>query len=425
MAVYFSISDLVRFARRGQHLSGIQRVHLNLLKNAAALPAFEEARCLYDLGGWSRVWACSLVDLFGTVVDHVADDRQTILSRLGIPPRADPWRELLIACGREMVGTRSPEQGPAIGRWAARPGGDDTILHLGANWKPSGTERFSRQVHAEGGRVIQLVYDLIAIKHPEYCRDGVGRSVRRFLARSTTMTTHYLCNSRAVQADLKAYLEARGRGQSVSVLPLPHEFPGWPRNSRGTVPDDPAVERQTAEPFVLCVGTIEVRKNGVRLLQAWQRLLAELGDETPCLVFAGSYGWKIDDFRELLASDARLADRVRVVERPTDADLASLYERCLFTVYPSLAEGWGLPVGEAAWFGKWSIVSNATSLPEVCGDLVEYVDPLNTEGLAHGVASALRMRAGETDGNQTLGTARLRTWRDLAVDLADIVRPST
>ena len=59
---------------------------------------------------------------------------------------------------------------------------------------------------------------------------------------------------------------------------------------------------------------------------------------------------------------------MRIVDSPSDRELAYLYQRCLFAAYPSLYEGWGLPVGEAAWFGKYVISSNATSLPEVCGD---------------------------------------------------------
>ena len=71
---------------------------------------------------------------------------------------------------------------------------------------------------------------------------------------------------------------------------------------------------------------------------------------------------------------------VTVIPQATDADLAVLYQNCLFFVYPSLVEGWGLPVGEAAWFGKYSVVSSSSSLPEVCGDLVDYVAPENIDG---------------------------------------------
>jgi glycosyltransferase involved in cell wall biosynthesis len=70
-----------------------------------------------------------------------------------------------------------------------------------------------------------------------------------------------------------------------------------------------------------------------------------------------------------------LAQQVRVIHAPSDRELAWLYQNCLFTAYPSLYEGWGLPVGESVWFGKYCVASQATSIPEVCGDLLDYVDP--------------------------------------------------
>ena len=110
---------------------------------------------------------------------------------------------------------------------------------------------------------------------------------------------------------------------------------------------------------MLCVGTIESRKNGLSLLRAWQRLPAEMGEAAAILVFAGRYG-KIGgpDFREELAAGHGPAADVRVIDMPSDSELAWLYRNCLFTVYPSFVEGWGLPVGESAWFGKYCIASS-------------------------------------------------------------------
>ena len=94
-------------------------------------------------------------------------------------------------------------------------------------------------------------------------------------------------------------------------------------------------------PFVLCVGTLEVRKNGAALLQAWRQLAPRLGDRLPRLVFAGRQGWRIQEFKTALAKHPELARRVRIVDSPSDRELAYLYQHCLFAAYPSLYEGWG------------------------------------------------------------------------------------
>lgn len=148
---------------------------------------------------------------------------------------------------------------------------------------------------------------------------------------------------------------------------------GVPRLST-KCPRLPADERLMAfcsheRPFLLCVGTLEVRKNGIALLKAWQRLRASLGDATPHLVFSGRRGWKIDPFFSLLNSDPWLRSQVSLIADASDADIAFLHERSLCSIYPSLYEGWGLPVGEAAWFGRTCITSRESSLPEVCGRL--------------------------------------------------------
>ena len=174
-------------------------------------------------------------------------------------------------------------------------------------------------------------------------------------------------------------------------------------------------------PFVLCVGTIEVRKNGFSLLKVWQQLLKELGDKTPQLVFAGKYGWKIEAFKKLLQEDLSLQQAVTIIPQATDADLATLYQRCLFFVYPSLVEGWGLPVGEAAWFGKYSVVSSSSSLPEVCGNLVDYADPGNITEITQSIKRAVLDEEYRKQREKNIAQASLRSWKNVAVHLKQIL----
>jgi hypothetical protein len=97
----------------------------------------------------------------------------------------------------------------------------------------------------------------------------------------------------------------------------------------------------------------------------------------PTLVMAGAPGWRADQTLRDLRSDSTLSRHVRHLPRATDRQLRWLYRRCLFTVYPSHYEGWGLPVAEGLALGKYCVSSNAASLPEVGGSLVDYHDPLD------------------------------------------------
>lgn len=140
-------------------------------------------------------------------------------------------------------------------------------------------------------------------------------------------------------------------------------------------------------PYLLFVGTFEPRKNLRRLLDAYQQL-QRLVQPTPRLVLAGNQGWKFDITREL--RERQLESAVDVVFGPPDADLYRLYEGCLFLTYPSLYEGFGLPIIEAGLFGKTCLTSNVSSMPEVVGDAGLTVDPRSVEAVAAGMARLLQ-----------------------------------
>ena len=92
-----------------------------------------------------------------------------------------------------------------------------------------------------------------------------------------------------------------------------------------------------------------------------------------------------------------------------------------FFVYPSLVEGWGLPVGEAAWFGKYSVVSSSSSLPEVCGNLVDYVDPGNITEITQSIKQAVLDEKYRKQREKNIAQASLRSWKDVAGHLRQLL----
>lgn len=126
-------------------------------------------------------------------------------------------------------------------------------------------------------------------------------------------------------------------------------------------------------PYILTVSTISPRKNIDNLISAFNLIKNEI---THQLIIAGKKGWMYDNIINLVEK-LNLNDRVFFTDQINDDELKFLYKNAKFFIYPSIYEGFGLPPLEAMSYGIPTIVSNRTSIPEVCFDAAEYFDPYN------------------------------------------------
>ena len=133
----------------------------------------------------------------------------------------------------------------------------------------------------------------------------------------------------------------------------------------------------------------------------------------PNLVFAGKIGWLVDDLLDDLQASDYLNGKIILLRGLSDAELQQAYRSCLFTVFPSLSEGWGLPIAESLAHGKFCVASNHTSIPEAGGNLVDYFDPLNEDDALAKIERPLidpgYLAAREA---QLRAEYRVRTWGD-------------
>jgi glycosyltransferase involved in cell wall biosynthesis len=136
--------------------------------------------------------------------------------------------------------------------------------------------------------------------------------------------------------------------------------------------------------YLLFVGTLEPRKNLAGLLDA----LDVLGAAAPPLVVAGAAGWGDEATRERLSRSANVV----MVGHVAEDDLAALYAEALVLCYPSVLEGFGLPILEAMGQGTPVVTSRGTSTEEVAGGAAVLVDPHDTESIALGISDALSRR---------------------------------
>ncbi len=147
------------------------------------------------------------------------------------------------------------------------------------------------------------------------------------------------------------------------------------------VPAGPGVPacatRLGGRPFVLFVSTLTFRKNHEFLCNVWRRLIGRLGDRMPRLLLVGRTAPDQAALADRLRRDRELAGHVQQMDDVDDAGLTWLYEHCLFTVYPSLYEGWGLPVSESLSHGKICVAADTSSLREAAADVSPLLDPFD------------------------------------------------
>ena len=167
--------------------------------------------------------------------------------------------------------------------------------------------------------------------------------------------------------------------------------------------------------YVLSVGSIQPRKNLVRLIKAYASLRdRHTGNKFPKLVLVGKCAWLYDETLRAL-DETKVRDSVVLTGYVPEADLPVLYSGALCFVYPSYFEGFGLPPLEAMKCGAPVIVGNATSLPEVVGDAGLKVDPFDVSA----IASAIEQLINNSELRQELRTkgtqrAEMFDWRKTA-----------
>jgi glycosyltransferase involved in cell wall biosynthesis len=173
---------------------------------------------------------------------------------------------------------------------------------------------------------------------------------------------------------------------------------------------------------VLSVGTVEPRKNHTALIDAW-KTLSETCLDLPSLVIVGRRGWKSEATLARLESSGLLGDKIRWVEDISDSELEALYDGCLFTVFPSIAEGWGLPIGESLIHGKVCIASDRTAMPQVGGPHAIYVSPTDVNAMAEAIRKLSFDGPYRTDRERLIReTFRARTWQDVTDGIIAILK---
>lgn len=294
-----------------------------------------------------------------------------------------------------------------------RPGDSYTIL--GAFWIGEDYTGSLLKLKRSGVHVGAYIYDLIPITHSQFVVESSRQATVDKFADVMLLADFALTISEFVAKEVR-YVTQSELGREIPVLsvPLAHELP-LPSIADDTEELDEEFLSNIPNEYVLCVCTLEGRKNHMLLLNTWQSLNKKYNGKIPKLLLVGKWGWKIEEFASELAASRNVDGKIIVLGNLSDRELEYVYKGCLFTVFPSFVEGWGLPVGESLAYGKPCIASNTSSIPEVGGDFCRYINPHDSIGALELIEKTLFDRDGlEAWTKRVAQDFKIRTWADVA-----------
>jgi len=423
MKLWFDVDDLFHFSARSARPTGIQRltgeVYLALIREHLEKVGFVR-HADHVAGGFSVVtWP----EVQETYLNLAQGGKPETRETASVRNRSGFMRMLHSAL-------RIPEK-PEPPAQEARPAlidlanSGDFLCTLGAPWHDERYQlRVSKCIDATGMGFAVLIHDLIPLVRPEYFELGRAPHFESVIRGALTNADVVLANSRATAADVSAWAARNHLGLKSGPHPIPIGT-GFHRPDEGLLPPD----LQPGE-YVLLVSTIEVRKNHLQAFRIWSQLLRDLPpQQVPKLVFAGAWGWMVEDLRTAIEATHHLDGKLVVIPSPDDATLGALYRGCRFTLYPSYYEGWGLPVSDSLSFGKLCVASNRASIPEAGGPHCIYIDPNNTTDavckIRELIESPERLRCLEAELQANFKATSWSETADAVVRLLQTARPGT
>ncbi|HQT66867.1 MAG: hypothetical protein B7Z78_10890 [Rhodospirillales bacterium 20-60-12] len=249
------------------------------------------------------------------------------------------------------------------------PAAGDIFLSPGATWQFPRYGNLVKSLRSDYGmKFAPLIYDIIPVLWPEWADRQVSSVFQTWLETMLPLADIVFTISESTADDVRRFAKRHGLPKVQPVaIPIGASF-------GEAVSDD--YPRVHPRPYVLFVSTVEIRKNHALMFRLWRRLLNDFpAEQIPDLIFAGRVGWQTADLMTQAANSDYLSGKLRLIDAPSDRDLAALYRDCLFTVYPSFYEGWGLPVTESLCSGRTVVASNRASIPEAGGEFCVYFDP--------------------------------------------------
>ncbi|MEI6040024.1 MAG: glycosyltransferase family 1 protein [Candidatus Berkelbacteria bacterium] len=254
---------------------------------------------------------------------------------------------------------------------------------------------------------VVIIHDMATFLFPEQRGQEVSARHNKRVKKVCTKAKKIIAISESTKNDIIKFLKINPERIEI-VGPGLTQFP-----EKGKLPSN-----LKSKSYILFVGTLEPRKNLKGLVQAYRLLSEDLREKYP-LVIVGAKGWntafELEEIKETKG--------VNWLGYVSDADLGELYRQAAIFAYPSLYEGFGLPVIEAQQYGVPVLTSNISSLPEAVGDGGVQIDPLDINSIARGLQRLLEDKElAQSLGQKALEHAKKYSWEVSAQKILDILK---
>lgn len=383
------------------HFTGIQRVVYNIAVFYAKEPATKFF--VYD----SKAQDFYEID-FATIappLERPADiswrrqlrEESTSQIRNYYTRMPDSWRKVITPrikplAGRAYHGTHHmihitksafvrTKQGP---QQKAHFRANDSVIIVGAGWvRPTILDELWRRKQRAGFKVYHFIHDVIPVKYPHLFGPGHFELFTEYLFEVAHVSDGLITNSIASKNDTIEYFKNLLLPEPpIGVIRLGDEL---------ELKGEPIIpmQRFKSGEYILAVGTIEIRKNHA-LLYATYKLAQAKNIKLPPLVIVGRPGWNAGDTVFAMTHDPEMEGLIYILKNTHDAELDWLYRNCMMTIYPSMYEGWGLPIAESLVYSKMALSASTSSMPEIAGDLLEYFQPFDASDCLRAITMCLK-----------------------------------
>ena len=405
----FDVTDLIQYMRDSRVPTGIQRVQLKIIFFALTEFKAKANPIVVYFNQAESKWIPVEADLFLSLHnaaesgDEILEENlQEIMKRLAHPDLPQDYLD-------EQLQQN-----------------DFILVNLGTSWWIENYFLKLRELRKKYGiRYVPMIHDVIPLMTPEHCSQPLVEEFCQWFSTLPFEVDGAVTNSHWSAMDI--------RHRVAEFLPQA-VFPVYPIALNGDMRRDISTRSVTTNDtirylippnssFVLCVGTLESRKNHLLLFRAWERLLANHdAADVPVLVCLGKAGWLFDEAAEFLRARPALSAKIMLISSVTDQSLAALYQECLFTISNSFYEGWGLPITESISFGALPLIPCHTSLTEAGGRAAVYfrdddLDDLSAklETLIFSVEERKRL------SDHARANFSLRSWKEVAREFVDTI----
>lgn len=273
------------------------------------------------------------------------------------------------------------------------------------------------KIHKVSGKVFNVIHDIIPLKDPDSCDKSFVKNFKNMFAKIMDKSDGVLCISKTVADEVADYIDLN------NLHPKRNFKVGWFHNgvTFNEVKDNLKVKDSIKKIFTndvfLVVGTLEPRKNHKLVLDAFEKLWSEGNNSVLC--FAGRIGCKSEELIKRIKNSKELNRKLIFLEGPTDEELFYCYKNSKALIFPSMAEGFGLPIIEAARFKLPLILSNIPIFYEIAEDKAIYFNVNSSDSLCSAIKKFYNLS--ENNALPSSATLNFLSWKESLEQICKVI----